>query len=628
MAIRRPAKKRTSLRNIRLRVDPVRLALAAMERIKTTLSRTGHVERFGQPAASKELLAREDLLEAPLPPSYQAAMRVADAIGEPDHLLNFLEMKQAYGLIERQGGGRRYLPVASAPGDAYVCFDRQGEAQGHELPILEWSLGMVRPLATHFGEWLDIVADEREEAIDRAASIPPGLKKLLVQLGFSFDDPIAGRLETGDVPAIEALLGEEQSQLVRGAVDRLFDSSGKASLTLNLDEFTLAVSLRGGIFMFEAEDVFRWLRHFRDENFFGEAPRAPSHPDNVRDLRLAPREPRVIYQGVTEVELAPAQRHTFRAAAGLGEDDYWLLGRTASTASPAVQGRSASLLLHFVGGRLDEAFDVDEPLVDIHVTSDGVLWGLSRAGSALRFGGFGGDDVQRFPLQRPTRGRAAWYGIGHGSDHVLVWGAGALLEFDGEKMSPFLPDAGLLPDESVVALWSSGANAKREIAMLVQGDLVGAVAHFDGTAWRPIAESQVIEASVTDLDVFRNVTTVLDRNGRVWRIAKNGAPRAVTWDRRQNAFQVEENVPRPLHQLRGYDGGTMLATDGGVITVGAEDPVFHLARGASDRARLCRVGVNARRDAPASEGALLALVGPNVWRWEGEQFSPVDVTRW
>src|SRR5262249_53454465 len=83
------------------------------------------------------------------------------------------------------------------------------------------------------------------------------------------------------------LLGRAHTREVRGQVDRLFDSSGKASLTLNVDEFTLAVSLRTGIYVFEAEDVFRWLRYFRDENFFGDQAKEPSHPDNVRDLRRA-----------------------------------------------------------------------------------------------------------------------------------------------------------------------------------------------------------------------------------------------------------------------------------------------------------------------------------------------------
>jgi len=525
-------------------------------------------------------------------------------------------MQQAAAIVEGLGGGRRYLPFATQKPDAYVCFDRQGDAKNHELPIIEWSQGMVRQQATHFGEWLDMVADEREEAIDRAASIPPSLKKLLVQLGFTFDDPIAGRLETGDIAAIEELLGAEQASQVRGTIDRLFDSSGKASITLNLDEFTLAVSLRSGIFLFEAEDVFRWLRHFRDENFFGEIPRAPSHPDNVRDLRAAPREPPMVYRGISEVALCPARRHMFRAAAGTSANDFWVLGRTGSTHS-----RSPSLLVHVIDKRVVEALDVDEPLNDLYVTGDSTLWGLSHSGIAVRIiAGM----ARTFTLERPTRGRAAWYGIGHGGDRVMVWGAGALLEFDGERMQPFSPDAGLLPEESVIALVTNG---KRDISMLVQGDHLGAVARFDGRAWRPIPEHQVIEAALTDLDVWRDVAMVLGKGGRVWRIEKDGPPRPMNWDRRQQAFQTEDDVPRAMHQIRGFDGGTMLASDGGVIVVGSGEPVFHMARGTTETARIARIG-STRRAPQEGDCQLVAVVGPNVWIWERGQFTAVDVTRY
>lgn len=629
MPPRRPATTKTkrahtgSRRALRLKVDPTRLALAAMERIKTVLTRLGHPERFGRPVAPRELLAREDLLLVPLPASYAAAMKVADAIGDAPRLLNFLEMKQAEELVDKQGAGRRFLPFA-ARDEAYVCFDRSARDASGELAIAEWTSGLVRDVAAHFAEWLDVVADEREEAIDRAASLPPELKKLLVQLGFSFDDPIVGRLETADQDAIVDLIGDETAGLVRGDVDRLFDSSGRASLVLNLDEFSLAVSLRTGIFVFEAEEVFRWLRSFRDENFFGDAPKNPSHPDKVRDLRKASREAPLVLRGVTEIPGLPARKHTFRAASGRSADDYYLLGRTSSTSE-----RSPSLLLHVVKGRVLEAHEIDEPLMDLYVTTDGTVWGLSHTGNAVRFAG---GMARAFPLvrsgganlQRQSRGRAWWYGIGGGGDRVLVWGAGTLVEFDGERLVPFEPNAGLQADESVVALWAS----RREIAMLVCGDLMGAVARYDGARWLPINDNQVIEAQLVDLDIWHDVALVLARDGRVWRIEGDAAPRLVPWNRQHDAF-LHEGVPRPTYAIRGFDGGGMLASDGGAIVVGQGEPVFFRAAGTREQARIVRIGGRQRTSSSApSDGALVALVGPHVWLWTNGGFQPVDLKEW
>ena len=78
------AKKRTApLRKGKLTVDASRLALAAMERIRSVLSRQGHADRFGPPVTMRELAARASYLGVALPPSYSAALRVAAKIGEP-----------------------------------------------------------------------------------------------------------------------------------------------------------------------------------------------------------------------------------------------------------------------------------------------------------------------------------------------------------------------------------------------------------------------------------------------------------------------------------------------------------------------------------------------------------------
>jgi len=617
-------KKRAVSRKAKLTVDPTRLALAAMERIKTVLIRKGHPERFGAPATMRDLAARATYLGVALPSSYSAAMRAAGSIGDPERFLSADEMKSAFndeiGVRMSRPDAERYAPFAKIGDRRYVCFDREAHSEDGELPIVEWHQGVARPRARHFAEWLDEIADAREEAVEAAAEIPEPLRKLLVALGFTFDDPIVGRLETGDTEAIEALLGEDRTREVRGDVDRLFDSSGKASLTLNVDEFTLAVALRTGIFLFEADEVFSWLRWFRDENFYGESQRAPSHADQTRDLRRAPREPPLILRGVLEVSPLPARKHTFRAASGKSVDDFYLLGRTGSTSE-----RSPSLLLHVVGGVVKGAHSLDEPLLDLHVASDGAVWGLSHSGTAIRFAG---DVARAFPLHRPSRGRPWWYGVGGGGDSVLVWGAGTLLEFDGQEFLPFEPDAKLEDHESVVALCRSG----NKIAMLVYGDHMGAVARFDGRKWLPIGEDDVMEGELCDLDVWRGVGIVLARSGEVWRTEEGGKPRPVIWDTDQQAFIAENGAPRQTYAVRGFDGGALLASDGGVISVGAGEPIFHAALGTMEPARLARVGERAvgpmKKDEKDVKAGVVAMCGPHAWIWRRDAFYVIDLREW
>ena len=314
-----------------------------------------------------------------LPPSYIAAMTEHCRIGEPDVLLTSLEMVgKSSDLVSRLGAEAvRYLPFCQSR-DTLYCFDKGGpktaEPKRAELPVVELTDGAAKLFCHSFGEWLDLVADEREESIETAASMPPSLKRLLAELGFRFEYPVVGRLETGDVPAIVELIGPDTARQVRGDADRLFDSSGKASLTLNVDEFTLAASLRTGIFVYEAEDVFRWLRYFRDENFYGsDSGREPHHADNVRDLgKAAPEAPRVT-RGVMDLPSFPAKKHAFYAASGASAVDFYLLGKTPSTSE-----RAPSIILHVIDGVVATAHQLDEPLTDLYVSPSGTMWGLAQ----------------------------------------------------------------------------------------------------------------------------------------------------------------------------------------------------------------------------------------------------------
>jgi hypothetical protein len=627
-APRKSLSKRRIPARARMNVDPTRLALAAVERLKALLTRTGQAHKLAGPVTMKELVARGQVLGQMLPPSYTAALRMACTIGEPEVLLDAAEMRARVEEMKtaRVANADRYVPFARS-GDRLFCFDREGSSVGGsgELPVVEWSRGIARGRARHFGEWLDEVADTRDDAVANAAVIPPSLKGLLLELGFRFDDPVVGRLETGDIPAIEDLVGPTRSREIRGTVDRLFDSSGKASLTLNLEEFTLAVSLRNGIFVFEAEDVFRWLRWFRDENLFGDAPtRKPAHADRVRDLRKASREAPLVLRGVVHIATLPAKKHTFRAASGASANDFHLLGRTASRSD-----RATSLILHVVEGQVRTAHALEEPLNDLHVEPDGTMWGLSASGHAIRFAG---GKSRSFPLHRPSHGRTWWYGIGGADGRVLVWGAGALLELDGDEFVPFTPDATLDENESIPALCAT----KREIQMLVVGDRVGAVARFDGKKWAPIAVSSVIEGMLADLDVWRGVGIVLGRAGEVWRTEEHGAPRPVIWDTSHQAFVNESGQRRATHAVRGYDGGAILASDGGVIVVGQSEPVFYSSGAQHEPARLARVGggpVNVRRSRPNMKRdedvvGIIAMCGPHAWIWQGGMFQVLDLREW
>lgn len=544
-------------------------------------------------------------------PSYLATMDVTSAIGAPERLLTAAQMRSALVVLAAEGGDEtRLLPFCEAPG-LLVCFDRHIRDTRGELGIVEHTGGASRFAAPSFGEWLDQVADDREENITRAASIPDSLRQLLIDLGFSFDDPVMGRLETGDVDAVEGLLGKELADEVRGAVNRLFDSSGKASLTLNLDEFTVAASVRTGIYVFEAAQVFRWLRQFRDQDFFRD-PRRRAEGDSVRDLRAAPREPALVQRGIVDLHGLPSMRLVFRAASGRSVDDFFVLGRTASM-------RGGSCVVHVERGAVAELREVPDPLADIYVTDDGAAWGLSQEGTAIRFSG---GEARAFPLKRPTAGRTAWYGIGGDGERILVWGAGALLEFDGTKFAPFVPDAKLATSEVVAALAPDGTG----LSMLVLDDGMGAVARFDGRRWQPIDEDQLIEAPLLDLDAWRGQTLVLTRDGRVLSLDEGGTPKPVPLPQRADAFQVERGKPRALHGLRGTVGGVLFATEGGVIAAVGGEPVFYSVAGETRPARLARVGGRVVGTDGVTEAATAILVGANLWLWRGGALHVVDAT--
>jgi hypothetical protein len=269
-----------------------------------------------------------------------------------------------------------------------------------------------------------------------------------------------------------------------------------------------------------------------------------------------------------------------------------------------------------VNGQIATAHALDEPLNELYVPETGAIWGLSQSCAVS----FDGTRARSYPLVRPTPGRAWWYGIGGLGERVIVWGAGALLEFDGRRFVTFRPDAGLDDGESIVA-----ANVHDgRLSMLVCGDEMGAIATFDGRAWTAIDESHVMEGQLVAMDGWRGANLVLTRVGGVFRADGRAAPRAVVLDRRAQAFVTEAGATRGILGLAEYEGGMLVASEGGVIEVPdrggrSSDPLFHAAQGCIDPARLCRVG------AGGPDEAIVCVVGPHVWTWNRGRFSVLDL---
>src|SRR3981081_4278036 len=104
--------KRRSPARTRPNVAPTRRALAAIERLKSVLTRTGQTHKVAGPVTMKELVARGQVVGKVLPASYTAALRVASTIGEPEVLLDAAEMRVRVSEITATNApdAERYVP--------------------------------------------------------------------------------------------------------------------------------------------------------------------------------------------------------------------------------------------------------------------------------------------------------------------------------------------------------------------------------------------------------------------------------------------------------------------------------------------------------------------------------------
>lgn len=600
-------------RRTKVDVSPVRMALAAVRRIREVGFRLERKASIDQGVGAKELAAREAVVGRQLPPSYVAVLRHVTELGAPEELLDAAAMSLQQQELRRHPSGTRHLPFALSDGKL-LCFDLRGEnAKGGELPVVAWNKGYGVAVARNFAEWLDALADRREDRLAAAANVPPRLKALLIELGFGFPRGLAAEVETADSDAVEALVGEDTVDALL-ADGSLYDSTGKALLSLQLDDFSMRVRLREGFVDVVAEDVFPWLRTFRDEDFFADAPLPVEDedlenqvtqihlPSQVRDLRRAERRQPPRERGVVTLLSLAAQRHTFLDATGNEHDGVYLLGR--------VVGALRSLILRIEGNKVASARYVDEALTRIHLADDGALWALGGT-YAHRFHGF---EQERFALIRPTEGPTNWLDLGGDGERVLVWGAGALLAFDGKSFVPFAPDLALHPAETVLAVEPRDDS----IAALVAREGFGAIAHFDGDRWLPIVEDSLVHGAPLDLHTFAGQEWVLEAQGAIYTQSGDAAPRLVPLSRTAPAFSDGAGKPRPLYELLPGRLGLLMASQGGFLFApsGAE-ATFYRGQGEHLRARLCHVG--------GSAGLTLALLGGAVWQQLAGAFHPLDL---
>ncbi|MGH7296775.1 MAG: hypothetical protein ACRELB_17685, partial [Polyangiaceae bacterium] len=121
----RARKRPVASRKGKLTVDPTRLALAALERVRSVLTRKGHADKLGAAATMRELAARASYLGVALPPSYSATVRVAARIGEPEKLLSAAEMRAGFDDVIAPRATRpdaeRLAPFARLGERSYAC---------------------------------------------------------------------------------------------------------------------------------------------------------------------------------------------------------------------------------------------------------------------------------------------------------------------------------------------------------------------------------------------------------------------------------------------------------------------------------------------------------------------------
>ena len=335
----------------------------------------------------KELAAQAPTARDRAAPELRRRDAVASKIGEPEVFLHADTMRARRGARKKSSLRRRrsealraLLPVTA---DASSASTRARAAPRrsvrHQSELADRRVAARRrtrsPRTSASGStWSPTRARSPSRA---AAQDAARLKRLLYELGFRFEYPLVGRLETGDVEAIVELVGA-----ATGARDPRPTSTASSIRAARRRSRSTSTSSRSPCRSAPASSSSR--RRTSSAGCATSATRTSSatwctvaEPPGQRP-RPPPRPARAAAR--------PARRHP--RARALRRRRIRFRGRerrrrpTTSTSSDAPPRRSAnapSLLLHVVDGAVARPHNVDEPLDDLYVARDGTMWGLTHA---------------------------------------------------------------------------------------------------------------------------------------------------------------------------------------------------------------------------------------------------------
>ena len=554
-------------------------------------------------------------------------MRVASKIGEPEAFLD-AQRDGRRGAKDRRVGGeeaKRYAPFCGRSRARLVLL-RQGRGKRSSGDrtgrAARSSSGRRRPrtssrrTSASGSTWSPTRARSRSRA---RRTMPQRLEALLYELGFRFD--VSGRRAPRD--------GRRRGD--RGAHRRR--SSRATFAATSTASSTRAARRRSRSTSTSSRSPSRCARASSSSrprtSSAGSVTSAtrtssatssamPSHPDNVRDLRRAPREPPLVLRGVLHVAAAVGEAHVFRAASGASADGLLPARAHRVDERARAEPRSSTSSTAIVHERAHDRRAAQRSPRRARRHDVGPRRTTARA-SASPAG-----TAQRFPLAAPdARARRGGTASAAAAIASLVWGAGALLEFDGTRFVPFEPDAHARRRASRSSRSPRPARASRCSSA---ASTVGAVARFDGRKWQPITEDHVIEATLADLDVWRGVAyRARSRGRRLDRVERAGS---------RGRCVVGHDAPGVPHRsghaaARSTRCAASTAARSSRATAASSPSaaairVFHAAPGATRAARASsRVGSSTRRVRASDRRASRhrRARGPNAWIWENGAFT-------
>ena len=594
MTLRRTTKKRRPPRTSPAGVDVVRVARNAITLVERSLALLDHPVSRGIPQAElNELKAAY-----PLPPSYESIASRAVFSGPSGEILPTQAIRSAIRALQEHGiDTERFFPFGQGD-DKTLCFDTRIAGDRGELGVVAIVGNATEFVAASFGEWLDDMVVALESFVRASSDIPQSLRRLLVDLGFTFEHSLRAVLETQDADALLSLLA------------RRFEQSGylphmTAKIVLHVATMRIECTVGERVFRLPTEDTFRWLRGFRDEDFFGSAGSRDSKTrmivakaDRARDLRVIER---ISVRRSAAPKATPfAQQHTFISATA-NEDGLFFLAR------PTRAG--AAILLRGTMSSVEEEIQLPGPARALATSQDGALWVLLEEDLVLRLHE-GKRETISLPFPKPG---APWAGLATTTSHAFIWGAQGVL---------FTADDGIAPVELAPPLGTGEeirdvAGARRRLTILRQGKDAAYIADFRSGRWKTSVAIELRD--LVAFDGTHDDALVLSRSGHLLHITEKTAER-VRWNRNAEEALDEGGFQRVLHSVLGFGQDIFFATDGGTLRLEPSGSVTYLRTGASDeRASLHRAVLR-------GESMLLEVCGPFVGFWNGNFFEAIDAS--